>query len=132
MHEICLLAAHFTYCLQGNEEAQGLFVTTGGLDMLITRTLQHLRQQDQPQSPTASAAGSSSGGGGLTGGGGGSSSGNDLIEGGPLTRRELAVQLLMFLQLLEHWVISAAVQAGVLGLGGFRVWQGIVLLQPNV
>jgi hypothetical protein len=37
-----------------------------------------------------------------------------LEEGGGLSRRELAEQLLLFLQLLQHWVIADAVKAGAL------------------
>jgi hypothetical protein len=35
-----------------------------------------------------------------------------LEDGGGLSRRELAEQLLLFLQLLQHWVIADAVKAG--------------------
>lgn len=89
--------------------------------MLLTRTLQHLRLDSC--SPTeAAGARNSSGDGGAGGGGrrsadgGGSDSsstgGDALVNGSGLSRRELAVQLLLFLQLLEHWVIAEAVKAG--------------------
>lgn len=91
--------------VQGSEEAQGLFVTTGGLDMLLARTLQHLRYQ--AHSPTATASN-----GGSNGGQGSSSSSDDLVDGGGLSRRELAVQLLLFLQLMEQWVLAEALKAG--------------------
>ena len=80
--------------VQGNEEAQGLFVTTGGMDMLLTRTLQHLRLH-----PSSDGSGDSS-------------SSSDLVDDSGLTRHELAVQLLLFLQLLQHWVIAEAVNSG--------------------
>lgn len=94
---------------QGNEEAQGLFVTTGGMDMLLTRTLQHMRHQ--PTSPSAAAAAAA---GQEMAAGSSSSSSSDalLVDGGGLTRKELAVQLLLFLQFLVHWVVAAAVEAG--------------------
>lgn len=88
--------------------------------MLLTRTLQHLRTQ--PTSPTAAEGarssipggsndGSSSGGGRSAGSS--SSGGRGMLEdGGGLSRRELAEQLLLFLQLLQHWVIADAVKAG--------------------
>ncbi len=88
------------HVLQGSEEAQGLFVTTGGLDMLLARTLQHLRQQPTP--PTAAGSSGSQGG----------SSDDILVDGGGPSRRELAVQLLLFLQLLEQWVLAEALKAG--------------------
>lgn len=84
--------------------------------MLLTRTLQHLRLDSC--SPTeAAGARASSGDGGAGGGGSDSSSmgGDALVDGGGLSRRELAVQLLLFLQLLEHWVIAEAVKAGEAG-----------------
>jgi hypothetical protein len=91
--------------VQGSEEAQGLFVTTGGLDMLLARTLQHLRYQ--AHSPAAGSNGGSSGGQSSS-----SSSSDDLVDGGGLSRRKLAVQLLLFLQLLEQWVLADALKAG--------------------
>ncbi|KAF6256366.1 hypothetical protein COO60DRAFT_1640786 [Scenedesmus sp. NREL 46B-D3] len=36
---------------EGNEEAQAMFVTTGGLDMLLTRTLQHTQQMAAVETP---------------------------------------------------------------------------------
>jgi hypothetical protein len=103
--------------LQGHEESQGLFVTTGGLDMLLTRTMQHLRHE--PASPTAAAAADAADGSSQQRTAAGSSSGGSgvLVDGRGLSRRELAVQLLLFLQLLEHWVIAEAVKAG-----GQGVW----------
>lgn len=77
---------------QGNEEAQALFVTTGGLDMLLTRTLQHTQP---PQQQQAGAAGGKAGADGSS-----SSSGNALLR-----------QLLVFLQLLAA-IISDAVKKG--------------------
>lgn len=64
--------------------------------MLLTRTVQHLRQEQT----TESSEGASSGGSDV------------LADGGGLSRRELAVQLLLFLQVLEHWVIAESVKAG--------------------
>jgi hypothetical protein len=100
---------------QGNEEAQGLFVTTGGLDMLLTRTLQHLCQEEEPPQATPQAAAAAAAGHSH-----GSTSSSDQLGG--LSSGELAVQLLLFLQLLEHWVIAEAVKAGQL-----RTWAPVVL-----
>lgn len=104
--------------------------------MLLTRTLQHVRQQHTP-SPTAAAVGntaiSSSSSGGDDAGGGNVLMSDDLVvEGAGLTRRELAVQLLLFLQLLEHWVIAEAVAAGVYYDACWACWCLAVGAHPAV
>jgi hypothetical protein len=76
--------------------------------MLLTRTLQHLRLDRWSPTEAADARSSSSAGGS----GSSSTGGGAMVDGGGLSRRELAVQLLLFLQLLEHWVIADAVKAG--------------------
>lgn len=70
-----------------------MFVTTGGLDMLLTRTLQHTQQQQQPAVPHAAA---------------GSSPDSSSSSSPP----ELLVQLLVFLQMLLGWGIGEAVRRG--------------------
>uniref|UniRef100_A0A383WAD7 Uncharacterized protein n=1 Tax=Tetradesmus obliquus TaxID=3088 RepID=A0A383WAD7_TETOB len=69
--------------LQGNEEAQAMFVSTGGCDMLLARTLQHTQQM----AAVGEAAGS----------------------GAP---PDLLLQLLLFLQTLLGWGIGESVRRG--------------------
>jgi hypothetical protein len=69
--------------LQGNEEAQAMFVTTGGLDMLLTRTLQHTQQMAGMGDACDSAA-----------------------------PADLLLQLLLFLQTLLGWGIGESVRRG--------------------
>lgn len=76
-----------------------MFVTTGGLDMLLTRTLQHTHQQQQQQQ--METAGSSD----VTDRSRASSS----AEGPP----DLLMKLLVFLQMLLGWCIGEAVRKGV-------------------
>jgi hypothetical protein len=77
--------------------------------MLLTRTIQHLR----PESASPTAADAEHGSSQQRPAGGSSSGDNGVLaDGGGLSRRELAVQLLLFLQLLEHWVIAEAVKTG--------------------
>jgi hypothetical protein len=99
---------------QGNEEAQAMFVTGGVQDMLLTRTLQHAHAAAPHPDAAAPAAGGQHRASRATDSSSSSCDGGcDLItDGCGLTRRELLLQLLIFLQLLVHLVFGAAVEAG--------------------
>ena len=103
--------------MQGNEEAQAVFVTNGTLDMLLTRTLQHTHNlQAAAATAAAAAATPAAAGSSVTDASGPAglskptraSSGNGVGGAG----HQLLLQLLVFLQLLLGGVIGEAVKKG--------------------
>lgn len=98
--------------LGGSEEAQALWVTTGGLEALLGATL-------EAAAPALGAPSSNVGGSEGGGGAGGASSSSSEQAAAEV----LLMRLLVFLQLLQGWVLGEAVrrgewdEAGITGVG---------------
>jgi hypothetical protein len=113
--------------LSGAEEAQALFVSTGGLETLLRTVLQQAEQLQTTSAAVAEAAAALKDGGGTSRSRG--SSGVGASDGGMEPTDALVVHLLVFLQVLLGWVIGEAVRKGEAEAGfvGVAAWVGMVL-----
>ena len=96
--------------LSGAEEAQALFVSTGGLETLLRTVLQQAEEL-QTAADAAAASALDVGKTSISGSGVGAS------DGGVESTDALVVHLLVFLQVLLGWVIGEAVRRGEEGDG---------------